>query len=49
MKEELIKRVEDFRNNAIFPSKESDGVEHVDMSYVEVMQLCDAILSHLKS
>lgn len=33
-KEDILKELD----NAIFPSKEDDGIEHVDMSYKDFMR-----------
>lgn len=32
-------------SNAIFPSKENDGIEHIDMSYKDFMRLLKALAS----
>lgn len=38
---EIVARIK----NAVFPSKEGDGIEHVDMSYGEFMSLIDTLAS----
>ena len=49
MKQKTLKELKAELDNAIFPSNEDDGIEHVDLNYKEFFNLINKMLSVARS